>query len=54
MAFTVTVVDKYGNVLTDDDLNNKVIDRQEYYDYMLPIRKRINDELFRQTTEYKK
>ena len=45
MALTVTVVDKYGNVLTDEDLENKVIDVPGYYDLVLPIRKRINDEL---------
>ena len=53
MALTVTVVDKYGNVLSDEDLKNKVIDKQEYYDIVLPIRKRINDELFRQTAQNK-
>ena len=46
MALTVTVVDKYGKVLSDEDLRNKVIDKQEYYDFILPIRKRINKELF--------
>lgn len=45
MALTITVVDKYGKVLSDEDLKNKVIDIQAYYDLMLPIRKRINDEL---------
>lgn len=46
MALAVTVVDKYGKVLSDKDLKNKVIDKQEYYDIMLPIRKRINDMFF--------
>lgn len=48
MALTVTVVDKYGNVLTNEELENKVIDVPGYYDLMLPIRKRINDELSKQ------
>ena len=43
MALTVIVVDKYGKILSDEDLQNKVIDKQEYYDIVLPIRKRIND-----------
>ena len=46
MALTVTVVDKYGSVLSEEDIKNKTIDKQEYYDIVLPIRKRINDELF--------
>ena len=46
MALTCVVVDKYGHILSDEDLNNKVIDKQEYYDIVLPIRKRINDEFF--------
>ena len=45
MALTVIVVDKYGKILSDEDLKNKVIDNQRYYDVALPIRKRINDEL---------
>jgi len=48
MEFTVIVVDKYGNQLSDEELKNKVIDSQLYYDIVLPIRKRINDEIFRQ------
>lgn len=48
MALTCVVVDKNGNILSDEDLKNKVIDNQKYYDIVLPIRKRINDELFRQ------
>ena len=52
MALTVTVVDKYGNVLTDEDLKNKMIDKQEYYDIVLPIRKRINDMLKNQNRDY--
>lgn len=54
MALTITVVDKYGNILSDEDLKNKIIDRQEYYDVVLPARKRINDELSRQTTQNEK
>ena len=46
MALTCVVVDKNGNILSDEDLKNKVIDNQKYYDIVLPIRKRINDELF--------
>lgn len=49
MAITGIVVDKYGKVLSDEDLKNKVIDCQRYYDIVLPIRKRINEELFRQS-----
>lgn len=45
MALTCVVVDKNGNILSDEDLKNKVIDNQKYYDIVLPIRKRINDEL---------
>lgn len=48
MEFNVIVVDKYGNQLSDEELKNKVIDSQLYYDIVLPIRKRINDEIFRQ------
>lgn len=48
MALKCIVVDKNGKVLSDDELKNKVIDNQRYYDIVLPIRKRINDELFRQ------
>ena len=54
MALTCVVVDKYGNVLSDEDLKNKVIDKQEYYEIVLPIRKRINDKFFRQTVQNKK
>ena len=46
MELTVIVVDKYGNEISDKELKNKVIDIQAYYDLVLPIRKRINDELF--------
>ena len=46
MALTCVVVDKNGNILSDEDLKNKVIDSPRYYDIVLPIRKRINDELF--------
>ena len=45
MGLTCIVVDKYGKVLSDEDLKNKVIDNPRYYDVALPIRKRINDEL---------
>lgn len=48
MALKCVVVDKNGKVLSDDELKNKIIDNQRYYDIVLPIRKRINDELFRQ------
>lgn len=48
MALTVIVVDKYGKILSDEDLKNKVIDKQEYYDIVLPIRKRINDKFVKQ------
>ena len=54
MAITGIVVDKYGNVLSDEDLRNKPIDIQEYYDIVLPIRKRINDELSRHREKCKK
>ena len=46
MELTVIVVDKYSNEISDKELKNKVIDIQAYYDLVLPIRKRINDELF--------
>ena len=45
MALKCIVVDKYGEILSDEDLKNKVIDNPRYYDIVLPIRKRINDEL---------
>ena len=48
MDLTCIVVDKNGKVLSNDDLKNKVIDNPRYYDIVLPIRKRLNDELFRQ------
>ena len=48
MAITGYVVDKYGTVLSDEDLSKKVITHKSYYDLILPIRKRINEELFRQ------
>lgn len=41
---TAIVVDRNGKVLSDEELKNKVINKQEYYDIVLPIRKRINDE----------
>lgn len=48
MAIKCIVVDKNGKTLSDVDLNNKIIDNPRYYDIVLPIRKRINNELFRQ------
>lgn len=48
MALKCIVIDKYGKILSDDELKNKVIDNPRYYDVALPIRKRINDEIFRQ------
>ena len=48
MAITGIVVDKDGNVLSDEDLKNKQIEIQEYYDIVLPSRKRINEELSQQ------
>ena len=48
MAITGYVVDKYGNILTDDDLSKKVITQKSYYDLVLPIRKRLNEELAKQ------
>ena len=45
MALKCIVVDKYGKILSDEDLKNKVIDNPRYYDVALPIRKRINDEI---------
>ena len=45
MALTCIVVDKYGKILSDDELKNKVIDNPRYYDIVLPIRKRLNDEI---------
>ena len=46
MAITGYVVDKTGKVLSDEELSKKVITHKSYYDLVLPIRKRINDELF--------
>lgn len=54
MAITGIVVDKHGNVLSDEDLRNKPIDIQAYYDIVLPIRKRINEELCRHREKHKK
>ena len=51
MAITGYVVDKSGKVLSDEDLSKKVITHKGYYDLVLPIRKRINDEVF--STRYK-
>ena len=48
MALSCIVVDKNGNVLSDENLVSKVIDNEAYYDIVLPIRKRLNDEIFRQ------
>ena len=45
MALKCIVVDKYGKILSDEELKNKIIDNPRYYDIVLPIRKRINDEL---------
>lgn len=45
MALKCIVVDKYGKILSDEELKNKVIDNPQYYDIVLPIRKRINDEI---------
>ena len=45
MALKCIVVDKYGKILSDEELKNKVIDNPRYYDIVLPIRKKINDEL---------
>lgn len=45
MALKCIVVDKYGKILSDEELKNKVIDNPRYYDIVLPIRKRINDEI---------
>lgn len=48
MALKCIVVDKNGKVLSDKELKNKVIDNPRYYDIALPIRKRLNEEFFRQ------
>ena len=53
MAVTGYVVDKYGKILSDEELSKKVITHKSYYDIVLPIRKRLNDELFRQATQNK-
>ena len=45
MTLTCIVVDKYGKILSDDELKNKIIDNQCYYDIVLPIRKRLNNEI---------
>ena len=46
MALTCIVVDKNGKILTDEELKNKVIDCERYYDIVFTVRKRINDEFF--------
>ena len=51
MAITGYVVDKNGKILSDEELSQKVIDLKSYYDLILPIRKRINEEMFRQTSK---
>lgn len=51
MALTCVVVDKNGRILSDDELKHKIIDKQSYYDLVLPIRKRINEEIFREGTK---
>lgn len=51
MAITGYVVDKFGKVLSDEELNNKIITHKSYYELVLPIRKRINNELFSTSTK---
>ena len=48
MALKCVVVDKNNNVLSDEELANKIIVSSRYYDVVLPIRKKINDDIFRQ------
>ena len=42
MALTGIVVDKNGKELSDEELRRKVIDVQNYYDIVIPIRNRLN------------
>lgn len=46
MTLQCVVVDKNGNILSDNELRNKIIDNPRYYDIVLPIRDRINKEYF--------
>lgn len=48
MALTGIIIDKNGRVLSNEELKNKVIDCQRYYDVALPIRKRLNEEFSQQ------
>ena len=41
------VIDKEGNILSDEELSEKVITIQSYYNIVIPIRKRINEALLR-------
>lgn len=45
MELRCTVVDKDGRILTPEELSKKVIHKQAYYDLVLPIRKRYNEQL---------
>ena len=45
MVLKCIVVDKNGKQLSKTELENKVIDVEEYYNIVLPIRKKINDEI---------
>ena len=45
MVLKCIVVDKNGKQLSKTELENKVIDAEEYYNIVLPIRKRINDKI---------
>ena len=54
MAITGIVVDKNGNILSDEDLRKIPIDIQAYYDVVIPSRKRINEMLSRQRNNAEK
>ena len=45
MVLKCIVVDKNGKQLSKTELENKVIDVEEYYNIVLPIRKKINDKI---------
>lgn len=47
--YNIIVKDKYGNILTPEQLKEKVIDNEQFYLNMELIKKRLN--IFRQGTK---
>lgn len=43
MELSGVVFDKNGHMLSEDELKSKVINTEEYYDVVLPIRKKIRE-----------